>query len=95
MREEFYFSMGTVLVIFSFFWTDNDLVCAPPPSVPPGAVSPYQYYTHTLAHISKTTRTIILKLWEVVPNIVRVTNLDEHKNMTFGHFHVGDPLGDE
>ena len=28
---EFYFSMGIVLVIFSFFWTVNDLVCVPPP----------------------------------------------------------------
>ena len=34
---KFYFSMSTVLVIFSFFWKDNDLVCAPPP----GVVSPH------------------------------------------------------
>ena len=30
---EFCFSKGTVLVIFSFSQTDNDLVCAPPPPV--------------------------------------------------------------
>ena len=28
---EFGFRMGTVLVIFSFFWVDNDLVYAPSP----------------------------------------------------------------
>ena len=69
---KFYFSMGIVLVIFSFFWTDNDLVYAPPS---PGSVSLYPNYAHTLAHIPKTTRTIFLKLLEVVSNNIRVTNL--------------------
>ena len=64
--------MGTVLVIFSFFRMDNDLVWVP---LFPGVVSPYHNYAHTLVHISKTTRTIFLKLWKVVLNNIRVTNL--------------------
>ena len=46
-----------------------------PLSGPPGAVSPYNNYALTLAHISKTTCTIFLKFWDVVPNKIKVTNL--------------------
>ena len=63
--------MGTVLVIFSFFLTDNDLVCAPPLPI---VVFPNHNYTHTLGKISKITYTIFMKLWEFVPNNIRVTN---------------------
>ena len=64
--------MGAVLVIFSFFQTDNDLVCAPPPPI---VVFSHHNYAHTLAHISKTTRTIFLKLWKVVPDNIWVTKV--------------------
>ena len=49
---EFDFSMGTVLVIFSFIWTDNDLVCAPPPRV---ACPPFfnATITHKLSRITQ------------------------------------------
>ena len=41
---EFYFSISTVLVIFSFFRTGNDLVRAPPPPI---VVLPHNNYAHT------------------------------------------------
>ena len=46
---EFYFSMGTVLVIFFFFSMDNDLVCAPPPL---SGMSSFRHhnYAHTFAY---------------------------------------------
>ena len=47
---KFYFSMGTVHVIFSFFRMDNDLVCVPPLLI---VVFPHHNYAHTLVHISK------------------------------------------
>ena len=67
----FYFSMGAVLVILSFFWTDNDLVCAPPP---PSGMSPFfqnDTYAHTFANNSKSTRTISQdkNLLEIVTNM--------------------------
>ena len=72
---EFDFRMGTVLVIFSFFWMDNDLVCAPPPPEWYPPLWRHHNYAHTLAHSSKTTGTIFMKLWDIVPNNIRVTNL--------------------
>ena len=46
-----YFSMGTVLVIFifSFFGTDNDLVCALPP--PYCGIPPQQFRTYFGTHL--------------------------------------------
>ena len=57
------FSMGIVLLIFSFFWTINDLVRVPPPlwGMPPFFQS--HNYSHTFAHNSKTTRSIFVKFW--------------------------------
>ena len=72
---EFDYSIGTVLVIFSFFWTDNDLVCAPPP---PSGMSPFfqrQNYAHTFVHNSKTIRSIFVEVWEIVTNNMTVSNL--------------------
>ena len=71
---EFDFRIGTVLVIFSFFWTDNDLVYAllPPEWYPP--LWRHHNYAHTLAHSSKTSGTILMKLWDIVPNNIRTTN---------------------
>ena len=72
---EFYFSMGIVLVIFSFFSTVNDLVFAPPP---PSGMPPFlrrHNYSHTFAHNSKTTRSIFVKFWEIAKNNMMVTNL--------------------
>ena len=63
-----------------FFWTDNDLVCAPPP---PSGMFPFfrRYnYAHTFAHNSKTTRSIFVKLWKIVTNNMKVTNLNKHNN---------------
>ena len=65
---EFYFSMGNILVIFSFFRTDNDLVCAPHPLSGMSLFFRNNNYSHTFAHNSKITRTMFLKLWEVVLN---------------------------
>ena len=45
---EFDFSMGTILVIFSFFWTDNDLICAPPPY---SCIPPPQLWTYFSAYL--------------------------------------------
>ena len=73
---------------FLIFWMDINLFCAP--SLP-GVVFPYHNCTHTLVHISKTTLMIFLKLWDIVPNNIRVTNLHYQKNMTFWCFHMGDP----
>ena len=50
---EFDFSICTVLVIFSFFWTDNDLVCAPPPSQSPVGRYPNTTIMHILCSISQ------------------------------------------
>ena len=72
---QFYFSMGTVLAIFSFFWTDNDLVCAPPPLT---IMSPFlrcHNYSRTFAHNSKTIRSISVKLREIATNNMTLTNL--------------------
>ena len=41
---EFYFSMGTLLLIFSFFRTDNDLVYSPSPTN--SCISPPQLLTY-------------------------------------------------
>ena len=45
---EFYFSMGTVPLIFSFFRTDKDLVRAPPPN---SGISPPQLLTYFGAYL--------------------------------------------
>ena len=71
---EFYFSVGIVLVIFSFFWTVNDLVCVPPPLC---GMSPFfqcPNYSHTFAHNSKTIRSIFVKFWEIATNNMTVNN---------------------
>ena len=67
--------MGTVLVIFSFFQMDNDLVCVPRPLMwyPPTLATP-QLRTYFGAEL-KTTGTIFMNLWDIVPNNIRVTNL--------------------
>ena len=61
-----WFCIGTVLVIFSFFWTDNDLVCAPlPREWHVLYTSPFlrrHNYSHTFAHNSKTIHLIFVKL---------------------------------
>ena len=82
---EFYFSLGIVLVIFSFFWMVNDLVCVPPPlcrmshvfSKHPlcGMFPFFFFYSHTFVHNSKTTRSILVKFWEIAKNNMTVTNL--------------------
>ena len=41
---------------------------------------------------SKTTGTIFMKLWDIVPNNIRVINLHLTKNMPFCCYLVGDPL---
>ena len=72
---KFDFSIGSVLVIFSFFWTDNDLACAPPPL---GGMSPFfqsHNYSRTFAHNSKTTNSIFVKFWEIAIDNMTVTNL--------------------
>ena len=89
--------MCTVLVIFAFFWTDNDLLCAPQP--------PKWYWLiginhtlatpqlrHTLAHSEKTASTIFMKLRDSVWNNIRVTNLHYQKKHDFCCFVPGDPL---
>ena len=83
--------MGTVLVIFSFFWMDNDLVCAPPLPEWYDPLRWHHNYAHTLAHSSKTTDTIFMKLWDIVPNSIRVTNL-HLKNIHFCCFCWAIPL---
>ena len=90
---KFDFRMGTVLVIFSYFWTDNDLVYAPPP--PEWVVSPTletpQLRTF-FGNSSKTTNTIFMKLWDIVPNNIKAINFHLTKNMTFCCFYVGNTV---
>ena len=50
---EFCFRLGTVLVIFSFFWTVNDLGSAPPPPEWYPPLLWHHNYAHTEAHSSK------------------------------------------
>ena len=65
---EFYFSMGIVHVIFSFFWMVNDLVCVPLPYVECNPFFQCHNYSHTFTHNSKTTRSIFVKFWEIATN---------------------------
>ena len=78
---DFDFKMSAVLVIFSFFWTDNNLVYVPPPPEWYLPLSRHHNYAHTLAHISKITGKIFMKLWDIVPNNIRVINLHLTKNI--------------
>ena len=84
--------MGAVLVIFSFSWMNNDLVCVPPPlsHIVPIIIVVFLHhnYAHILVHISKTTLMIFLKFWEV-PNNIRVTNLQLTKKLDFLLFAGG------
>ena len=66
---EYDFRLGTVLVIFLFFWADNDLVCAPltPEWYP--LLWRHHNWAHTLVHSSKTTDTIFINFWTLFQTI--------------------------
>ena len=77
---KFDFGMGTVLVIFSFFWTDNDLVCALPPLTGMSPILWCHNYSHTFSHNSKTTRSISVKLREMLQTIWHSQIYNKHNN---------------
>ena len=82
----------TVLAIFYFFLNGYfSSLCALAPRVVSFGDTMHNY-AHILAHRSKTTGTIFMKLWDIVPNNIRVINLHLAKNMTFCCYLVDDPL---
>ena len=90
LKYQFDFTMGTVLVIFWFFWTDNYLVCAPPP---PSGMFPFfrrHNFAHTFAHNSKPTSSIFVKLWEIVTNNMTITDLKKNTLMKYCYFWLSD-----
>ena len=68
---------ATVLVIFSYLWIDNVILPLERKCVlfkVPHTCNPYPH-PHTKARSSKTISTIFLKLSDIVPNNIKVTNL--------------------
>ena len=88
---EFYFSVGTVLMNFSFFRTDHDLVCLPPP--PNSGFPPPQLCTYFGPYLKNILWPISQKKFgsskQYKFNEFAYT---KKKNMTYCHLQVGDPF---
>ena len=84
------FYYGTVVILL-FFWTDNDLVCAPHPLGRMSAFFRCHNYSHTFVHNSKTTRSIFVKFGEIATNN-RTHKFKINTIMKNCYFWSSDPL---
>ena len=73
--EEFNFRMGTVLVIPSFLWMDNDILALEEKCLLMYHIPAICIPVSTLRRVVKNYLYVFLKLSDLVPNIIKVINL--------------------